>query len=128
MSCQDVCITQDFDPGHNAFYSETQVRAARKPHRCCECGGEIAVGQPYERANGMTDGWIWSNATCAPCQEIRKAFICSGWVFEQLWESIREELFPRFLSEGPFECLAKLETEPARALLLERFESWSRGE
>ena len=41
-----------------------------------------------------------------------------------LWESVEEELFPKWRTHGPFECLAKLTTEAARDYCRERFAQW----
>lgn len=38
------------------FFSETQVKAVRKAHRCDGCGTAIEVGSPAVRWAGVTDG------------------------------------------------------------------------
>lgn len=52
----------------NAAMAYRQVtRRARKPHKCCECGGIIKPGERYEHASGV---WEWgpdSYKTCADC-------------------------------------------------------------
>lgn len=124
MSCADVCLDHGAD-GFNEFYAERLV-VARKVHRCCECGAGIAAGERYERATGKSDGSIWSQATCTLCVEIRSAFVCGSCVFGQLWESIEEEMFPRWRTHGPFDCMAKLTTAGARDYCRARFEEWER--
>lgn len=114
MSCKDVCVyVGDYD-GLNEFYSEA-IRKARKPYKCCECGNPIAVGDQYERVSGKYDGEIFSERTCLPCVEIRKAFACGGWVCGELWESIRDQLFPSWDAMQAIDCLAKLTTDAAMA-------------
>src|SRR3712207_563056 len=49
------------------------IRHARKPHRCCECAGEILPGQPYEYVSGIWQGQADSYKTCIACAEDRKA-------------------------------------------------------
>lgn len=110
----DTCI---------AFYSEAVV-TARKPWKCCECRRAIAVGEQYERASGMTDGCIFTEKTCLVCREIRKAFACDGWVFGDLWEAIYESLFDTWERSGPWDCLAKLETQQARQRMNDEYEKW----
>jgi len=53
------------------MYNE-EVVTARKPHRCCECGTQIAKGEQYESVSGMWDGRFDRSKTCIPCMEIRK--------------------------------------------------------
>lgn len=92
MNCADVCLDHGYDE-YNDFYSEAMVKA-RKPHKCCECNEWIPIGVSYERASGKADGHMWTEATCALCAEIRKAFVCGSWVFGRLWDSIEDEMFP----------------------------------
>jgi hypothetical protein len=120
--CADVCVTHDWD-GSNEFYAE-RVVVARKAHECIECEEQIAPGQMYRRSNGKADGDFFTVPTCLVCVEIAKAFVCGGQVFSMLWESIEEEIFPRWREEGPFECLAKLSTTEARAYIQHRYDAW----
>lgn len=120
--CTDVCVSHDFD-GSSEFANMRIVRA-RKTFRCCECRRSIAPGDQYERATGKCDGDFFSDSTCLVCAEVRKAFVCGSWVLEMLWQSIEDELFPRWRREGPFDCLAKLETVEARDYCRARFDAW----
>lgn len=45
---------------------------ARKPHRCCECRGTIAVGEVYEVASGVWPDGPARFKTCADCARIRE--------------------------------------------------------
>jgi len=120
--CADVCIDHGYDE-ENEFYDETLVRA-RKPHRCCECHETIPVGVQYQRVAGKSDGRIWTATTCASCTEIRKAFVCGTWTFGELWESIQEQMFPIWNTQGPIDCLAKLDTREARDKAREEYRVW----
>jgi hypothetical protein len=122
MSCADVCVYHDWD-GSNEFYAERRV-IARKAHRCVECRGKITPGQSYDYSSGKCEGEFFSARTCLVCVEVREAFVCDGAVFGMLWESVEEELFPRWRTDGPFECLAKLSTPEARAFCQSRFAEW----
>lgn len=113
MSCDDVCLDMDYD-GCNDFYSESMRRAA-KPHKCRECGREILKGEQYQVASGKSEGDFWTNRTCAECAEIRTAFVCGTWIFGELWESVREQIFPRWDEMKAIDCLAKLTTDTAIA-------------
>lgn len=121
--CSDVCLDHDYD-GNNAFYAEKYVKA-RKAHKCCECGKPIAIGETYQRATGMSDGAIFTERTCEDCTDIRKSFVCGGWMFGSLWGSIREGMFPVWRRVGPWDCLAKLTRETARDACRKEFAEWA---
>jgi hypothetical protein len=118
----DVCISHDVD-GFCDFYAE-RIVTARKPHECCECRRAIAPGTVYERATGMYEGGFFRDATCLVCADVRKAFVCGSWLLGELWESVEDELFPRWRTEGPFECLARLSTADAREYCQKRYSEW----
>lgn len=122
MSCADVCLSMDHDG--NKFQS-SQLRKARKPHKCCECGETIPAGATYEYYSACScDGDFFDAKTCVICLDIRNALVCGMWIFEMLWESIEEEVFPAWLASSPIDCLAKVETLAARNVLRQRFAAW----
>lgn len=47
-----------------------QRRRAKKAHRCCECGREIAAGEVYEYVSGIWDARPASFKTCLMCAEV----------------------------------------------------------
>lgn len=47
--------------------------------------------------------------------------VCDTKMFEMLWESMDEQMFPVWREKGPFDCLAKLTRETARDLCRTRF-------
>lgn len=55
-----------------SFFSETDIKAVRKRHRCAGCGKNIEIGEPAFRWTGTTDG-EFDTATYHP--ECRKAEI-----------------------------------------------------
>jgi hypothetical protein len=65
-------------------------RTARKPHVCCECEAEIALGETYEHARGVWDGRWYVYRTCAPCARIRQDYCRWGWEYGALAEQIEE--------------------------------------
>ena len=111
MSCKDICVVMDYD-GSNEFAHE-EVRRARKSHKCVECAETIAVGDKYAYAVGKNEGDFFSVRTCLPCDEIRRAFCCDGWIFGELWREIHEQLFPSWDAMKAIDCLAKLTTPAA---------------
>lgn len=62
----DECYC-DYDPP--AFYKE-EIRRARKPHKCDECGGTISVGEQYEHVWGKWEGYVAHIDTCERCRDI----------------------------------------------------------
>ena len=122
MGCAEVCIEHDID-GHNEFFCQSRP-TARKEWRCEECGRTIHPGDRYERSTGKSEGEFFSVQTCSVCAEIRGAFVCGGAVFGMLWESIRDEMFPIWDTQGPIDCLAKLETREARDYAREQYADW----
>lgn len=120
--CADVCLSHDYDC-YNSFYSESW-RKARKPHKCCECGVIIEVGEQYEHVSGKADGRIFTAKTCAVCQDIRAAFVCGTWVFGDLWQSMYDYMMPVWRRVGPWDCLAKLTRQDAVDECVRRFNEY----
>lgn len=128
MSCNDVCVEMDpWDCPGNAFYRESMPRA-RKPHRCEECHGVIAKGDSHHYATGKSDGEFWQARTCAPCHEIRKTFSCGTWVIGMLWESVDEQVFPKWDEMVAIDCLARLTTDAAIEKMRARYFAFRMGE
>lgn len=114
----DVCVL-DCDGDGPSFCSEKVVKA-RKQHTCCECREKILPGQKYESCTGKWEGDMRTYKTCLLCVEIRNKFSCgNGWMFEGVWESIREGLFDR-MTTG---CLAGL-SMAAKGKLVDAWRRW----
>jgi hypothetical protein len=119
VSC-DVCL-YGADDVDNEFYSETML-AARKPHRCCECGQPISPGAMYQRATGKADGAMFSYKTCGICAEVRGVFHCGGaFYFRTLWGEMEEQAFEYLTTAS--ECFREL-SPTAKAVVLERWTTW----
>lgn len=56
----------DFDP---VDLHEQSFVHARKPHRCNECGAQIACGERHAVDSYKFDGDFYRHRTCAPCVE-----------------------------------------------------------
>ena len=126
MGCDNVCLDMYCEIDNeidNEFYAET-TPTARVAHVCCECRRTIAPGEQYERATGKSEGQIWTASSCADCREIRKALVCGSWIFGQLWQEIEEVIFPEWDRIGPFDCLAKIDSLPAREKLRAAYADW----
>lgn len=123
MEC-GICISSDANGEYNEFHF-TEVRKARKRHRCCECRQLIYVGSRYERASGKFEGDIFAYKTCAVCAEIRDRFACGGYCYGDLWEAMRYQ-WPKFTTG----CLEVRNDDDvplsadAKAELLRRWREW----
>lgn len=53
----------------------SEIRKARKQHRCCECPSPIMPGEHYEHVSGVWDGRGESFKTCEPCAVFRQQFM-----------------------------------------------------
>jgi hypothetical protein len=58
----------DYEP---PSFCRREIRKARKPHKCDECSGLIAVGEHYEHVRGKWEGAMDTFNTCERCVDIR---------------------------------------------------------
>lgn len=116
--CNNTCvISYDGDPCD--LYTSKIVKA-RKQAKCCECREPVRVGDQYERASMMLEGQFLVYRTCPLCVEIRAKYSCDGsWMFESVWEDIREHLFPR-MTTG---CLDGL-SAAAKGKMITQWRKW----
>lgn len=115
----DVCIGGCDDPMESISES---LPSCRIPFKCCECGLEVPKGDKYEKIVGRYDGEFLTYRTCLLCVEIRNVFTCGkGWMFESLWDDMREYAFERLTTASP--CFTKLSAK-AKAFVLERWRAW----
>lgn len=75
-----------------------KLRIARKPHKCCECGGTIFYKEQYHYCSGVWDNTGQSFKTCMDCYNLRtdinsNASYDSGVPFEGLQEYIFEGMY-----------------------------------
>lgn len=57
------------------FFADIELRRANKPHRCCECHGEIANGEQHWYFAGVWDGDFKAFRVCVACEEIRQEIV-----------------------------------------------------
>lgn len=120
--CGDVCI--DMEVGeYNEFFSQ-RIYRARKEYKCCECRETIKPGTRYEYSAGKSMGMLFDERTCLTCKEVREAFVCGGYIFGELWETIEQAMYPIWETKGPIDCLAKIETAETRQALRDRYQQW----
>ncbi len=82
-------------------YTE-EWRLARKPHKCCECGGTIFYKEKYNYCSGVWDSQGRSYKTCKDCYDLRQE-ISEDFSYDErpcfhdLWEYISESDYKPFL-------------------------------
>jgi hypothetical protein len=79
-------MCMDFDPPE--FWSERQIKRARKEHRCDECYRTISVGEPYWYAFARHSDGPYSGTTCRHCRVIANWLQrnCGGFVYSMMVE------------------------------------------
>jgi hypothetical protein len=119
MSECGVCIGSGDYEGYCEFF-QSDVRKARKEHRCCECNRVITRGANYVAVRGKYEGDFWSETLCCDCDEIGSAFACDGGrLYCQLWEDM-EYVFDKLTTA----CFDRLQTPSAKAYLRKRWMDW----
>lgn len=86
-----MCMIDDAEPCE--FYQRKTVKAA-KPHKCCECGREIAKGEKYQFASIKFEGRFDCFHTCAHCDAASQWLeeVCGGYRHNGLYEEMTEHL------------------------------------
>ena len=80
------------------FCRVTQVKRARKRHKCWECGAYIQPGSPYEYVCGKWDGLLDRFRICPLCKELREwatiSVPCFCWAYgslhDDVWDMVDE--------------------------------------
>jgi hypothetical protein len=87
-----MCMIDDADY-RLEFYNAKMV-AARKQHRCCECGRDIQRGEIYHSASGKGDGRVERYRTCGHCRVAGEWLEkeCGGHLIGGIEEDIHEHL------------------------------------
>lgn len=80
----------EYDPPE--WITTVKVKAARKQHKCSECGYKIAVREAYEYVCGKWDGYLSQFHTCVRCVELREWAIisvpCFCWAYGNLHDDV----------------------------------------
>jgi hypothetical protein len=89
MSIDCFC---DYEPA--TVYKRRNVQAARKQHKCDECGRTIMAGEPYEYTFGIWDDFSDNYYTCQHCLELRDwgtiSFECFCWAHGSMLDDLHE--------------------------------------
>lgn len=89
MNCG--CVYTEHE-GESASVHREEIRRARTPHACVECGRQIAPGERYEHSTGCWDGRWTSCSTCTDCMSVRSALFCGAWVYGCVWDDLYEHM------------------------------------
>ena len=81
--CPKIC---DYYDGSIPEFFHSNIRKARKEHKCYECSKTISKGEIYEHVFGKWEGDICVFKTCSICKRIRDDFY-SCYIYGELYES-----------------------------------------
>lgn len=99
-----MCMIDDVE---SCTWFGTELRKARKQHRCAECRRDIEPSEQYAYSTYLDDGGAFCvNKACAHCHAAREWLVrhCGGWVTEALVEELAEH----FASDYRVDGLARL--------------------
>jgi len=76
------------------WFKSKKVKAARKSHKCAECGAIIAKTHSYEYVVGKWGGIVNDFHICLLCKELRDwakiSIPCFCWTYGNLHEEVEE--------------------------------------
>lgn len=70
-SCISLASLDDFEYAS----VEAETLAARKPHKCCECGVAINQGEHYVHEKCFAEGESDTYITCLDCHDFRSRML-----------------------------------------------------
>jgi hypothetical protein len=83
----------DYDPPD---FCHIEIRRARKPHKCDECGGMIIPNEPYEYTRAKWEGCIDNFKICERCYDIRvwtkNNVPCLCWAYGNIIEDCKSAI------------------------------------
>ncbi len=98
------------------------IRAARKQHKCIECGDVISPRQKYEYVSTLTEGDWYVYKTCLPCVAVRDHFDCgNGSIIGEIWTGISANFFPSMSAGG--KCIEGMRWE-GKEKLFDKYNDW----
>lgn len=82
------------DGADSCEFLSKQIRLARKPHRCSECGRSIEPGEQYETYFGKAEGDTFRGATCQHCIAVRGwlVAVCGGFLYGGVFDDLHEHI------------------------------------
>ena len=100
------CSIDSYTGDESYTFHATNMRLARKEHKCEECSRVIERGETYEHSVGLYEGEFQVNKTCPDCLSLRDTLFCS-WVYGSLWEDFEEEVY-KYPESVSYDALARL--------------------
>ena len=82
-------------------FSRSSKHIARKPHKCFLCGGEIAIGEKYERYSGKYDGAFFDQCFHENCIAILDKFCRDQQDEEYQQDWVADWLYGRVCDDCP---------------------------
>lgn len=116
----EVDFTDACDDADPVEFVNTRYVVARKPQKCSECGGAIAVGERHRVSAYKFEGEFGSDRTCPPCAEAAGEFgyhMLGG----DLWGMFREEWDNGAHIQA---CINRLETARAKEHMRQQWLRW----
>ena len=82
-------------------FINTEIRKAKKEHKCCECGYTIKPGEQYEYVFGLWNVKPDTYKTCERCLDLRENLlqIFGCYYYTQLFDQYREYLSMQFFED-----------------------------
>lgn len=104
MNC---LIDNDFDYAEYPEFVKVKDVSAKKAHRCCECGREIAPKETYQYVAGSWVGRFLCFKTCGDCVSTRQLF-CTHPPYGDLYSALWDEIYESYGGEHIANNLGKL--------------------
>ena len=82
-------------------FSRSSTHKAKKPHKCFLCGGEIAIGEKYERYTGKYDGDFFDQCFHENCIAILDKFCRDQQDEEYQQDWVSDWLYGRVCDDCP---------------------------
>lgn len=112
-----MCMVDYAEPADVSHVDDVR---ARKPHRCDDCRGPIAIGETYRRAKFLQEGYWSSFAMCPACMAGPARWLteqCGGYCFAGVEEDLAEHWSERHdlgISDAEILALGRLVIEMRR--------------
>lgn len=89
-----MCMFDSASCDPPVVYKKRNVKSARNPHKCVECGRVIERGEPYRYVFMIYEGDRINERTCAHCSVAQDWLVreCDGFLHECVLEDLHEHV------------------------------------